>query len=320
MSKPLKKMHQSDRGEWVECGAEQRACPKKGPNGEPAEHIWAENPEHAAEISAARQHPDSMFPTTSQQSTKPSDGTPLPGGFDFRGKNDWQIVDAWDSSMKSIREGRYDYADITVDDDSDGMAEWAHNLGYQAKAIGDNKVRLYNTAELPSHEGFSSEDMYNSVGWHTAQCRELGIPRVWEGRSDIYLHMIASDNPRHKDVLFKEMHDHVDKAATKYLNDESTSEEAGLRAEAADRVKSGQFSTEPPVRTTFHEGPDGERVPDIFGDWNHEVERIWESSPRDRHALKNRAPFLIDTLRRGDAKTFREQMDALKEETTDINW
>ena len=221
---------------------------------------------------------------------------------------------------RTIKEGRYDYADITVDDDSDDMAEWAHNLGYQAKAIGDNKVRLYNTAELPSHEGFSSEDMYNSVGWHTAQCRELGIPRVWEGRSDIYLHMLASDNPRHKDVLFKEMHDHVDKVATRYLSDESTSREAGLRAEAADRVQSGRFSTEPPVRTTFHEGPDGERVPDSFGDWNHEVERIWESSPKDRHALKNRAPVLIDALRRGDAKTFREQMDALKKETTDIDW
>lgn len=62
MSKPLKKMHQSDRGEWVECGADKRACPKKGPNGEPAEHIWAENPEHAAEISAARQHVPQHLP------------------------------------------------------------------------------------------------------------------------------------------------------------------------------------------------------------------------------------------------------------------
>ena len=309
------KYHESSSGKWVKCEATFIDCPKKNSDVSSAFHIEASSPKEAEEIAARKSHPGGLFSTARTRPSKTNNAVPMPGRLDLRGHDAIGRQLPMDRAMNDLRAGKYDYVDVDTDN-AEETVNSARLIGYQAEATSSNTVRLYNTAKLGSSGAFSEDDMRAVMADHAAACKQLGVNPGWKGNPGVYLNLLASKDREAVHRMDEDLRRHLAPTLKKYLNPDRVPDEKTYAAN--DIIQYGP-DIDPPMRATFHDGPNG-REQDEFGDWPTEVRRIWESSPENRDKMRVRAEGMIDSLYTGDVKKYREHMDALKKETTGIDW
>ena len=215
---------------------------------------------------------------------------------------------ALDTNMKALRDADMDSMEVSTDNPEYAVAD-ARNLGYQAERLPgeDNKFLLINTAEFPSNENVSADDMREVFAYNLSAADAIGEKSFIDEHPERALSSMV-----HGGISVGR----VAKMSSQDLNekiDKILASDSDYRIDRAAEVRDRGVDVVPAAMRTIYNESTGERVSCRFPvSWSSDVkDEVLESKHRSE-LIQRHGSALARSIAFGDTDEYERIMESAR--------